>query len=66
MNRLFCRMATSTLLLAVISTSISAQPQRWEHNLYEGVGVVNKFEDNDDQKTAFHVGYGLNYYPSSG
>lgn len=23
---------------------------------------VNKFEDNDDQKTAFHVGYGLNYY----
>lgn len=55
-------MATSTLLLAVISTSISAQPQRWEHNLYEGVGVVNKFEDNDDQKTAFHVGYALNYY----
>ena len=62
MNRSFCCMATSTLLLAVISTSISAQPQRWEHNLYEGVGVVNKFEDNDDQKTAFHVGYGLNYY----
>lgn len=62
MNRSFCRMAASTLLLAVISTSISARSQRWEHNLYEGVGVVNKFEDNDDQKTAFHVGYGLNYY----
>lgn len=40
----------------------SAQTKRWEHNVYLGIGRVNNFDYADNQTTAFHAGYGLNYY----
>lgn len=44
---------------------VSAQQKRWEHNVYMGVGKVNKFDCYDNQTTAFHAGYGINYYLTS-
>lgn len=54
--------ATTILLFLGATTSISAQTKHWEHNVYAGVGIANTLEDGDEQTTALHVGYGLNYY----
>lgn len=62
MKKSFYRKTANALVLLGFTASLSAQTKRWEHNLYEGVGVVNKFDDADEQTIAFRVGYGLNYY----
>lgn len=63
-NTIFCVLIT-TCLLAGSAIPGSAQNKRWEHNLYEGVGMAKKFDSHDNQTVAFHVGYGINYYLSS-
>lgn len=59
---IFCGLI-ATCLLAGSAIPGSAQNKRWEHNLYEGVGMAKKFDSHDNQTVAFHVGYGINYYP---
>ena len=61
---IFCGLI-ATCLLAGSAIPGSAQNKRWEHNLYEGVGMAKKFDSHDNQTVAFHVGYGINYYLSS-
>lgn len=45
-----------------ITHPAAAQKKRWEHNLYESVGRVNKFDSHDEQTIAIRLGYGINYY----
>lgn len=54
---IFCGLI-ATCLLAGSAIPGSAQNKRWEHNLYEGVGMAKKFDSHDNQTVAFHVGYG--------
>lgn len=61
---IFCGLIAACLL-AGSAIPCSAQNKRWEHNLYEGVGMAKKFDSHDNQTVAFHVGYGINYYLSS-
>lgn len=61
---IFCGLI-AVCLLAGSAIPGSAQNKRWEHNLYEGVGMAKKFDSHDNQTVAFHVGYGINYYLSS-
>lgn len=61
---IFCGLIAACLL-AGSAIPGSAQNKRWEHNLYEGVGMAKKFDSHDNQTVAFHVGYGINYYLSS-
>lgn len=61
---IFCGLIAACLL-AGSAIPGSAQNKRWEHNLYEGVGMAKKFDSYDNQTVAFHVGYGINYYLSS-
>ena len=65
MKKIIFHIATIFLFLIFVENSSTAQTKRWEHNIYEGIGVVNKFDDYDHQKAAFQVGYGINYYFSS-
>lgn len=64
MRKSLYRKAASLLFLLGLVASASAQTKHWEHNVYAGVGIANTMEDGDEQTTAFHVGYGLNYYIS--
>ena len=65
MKKIIFHIATISLFLIFVENSSTAQTKRWEHNIYTSMGVVNKFDDYDHQRTAFHVGYGINYYFSS-
>lgn len=60
-TNLFSRLYLIILFLGIGIFS-TAQTKRWEHNAYIGVGRVNKFDYADNQTTAFHAGYGINYY----
>ena len=62
MRKSFYLKTASLFFLLGITASLSAQTKRWEHNIYEGVGFVNKFEYSDEQTIAFRIGYGINYY----
>ena len=50
------------LFLLGITHPAAAQKKRWEHNIYESVGKVNKFDNDDEQTIAIRLGYGINYY----
>lgn len=63
MKKSFYRKTASALVLLSFAASLSAQTKRWENNIYEGIGIVNKLEKGDDkQNLAIQVGYGINYY----
>ena len=45
---IFCGLI-ATCLLAGSAIPSFAQNKRWEHNLYEGVGMAKKFDSHDNQ-----------------
>ena len=58
---IFCGLI-ATCLLAGSAIPGSAQNKRWEHNLYEGVGMAKKFDSHDNQTVAFHVAHNESSY----
>lgn len=61
------RGAAAALLLLAMAASASAQTKdwkqskRWEHNVYQGIGLSRKFIGEDKQTVALHVGYAVSY-----
>lgn len=61
----YIQSAFALLVLLCLPASARAQSKRWEHNIYQGMGWVNKFVKEDEQNIALHVGYGINYHIDS-
>lgn len=61
----YIQTAFALLVLLCLPASARAQSKRWEHNIYQGMGWVNKFVKEDEQNIALHVGYGINYHIDS-
>lgn len=61
----YIQSAFALLVLLCLPVSACAQGKRWEHNIYQGMGWVNKFVKEDEQNIALHVGYGINYHIDS-
>lgn len=61
----YIQSAFALLVLLCLPASACAQSKRWEHNIYQGMGWVNKFVKEDEQNIALHVGYGINYHIDS-
>mgnify|MGYP007127329536 CR=1 FL=1 len=58
----YIQSAFALLVLLCLPASARAQSKRWEHNIYQGMGWVNKFVKEDEQNIVLHVGYGINYH----
>lgn len=61
-STIFQRLLLAFVFLIGAGLTSSAQQKRWEHNLYFGIGWVNKLYDADNQTTAIHIGYAINHY----
>ena len=61
MTSLFKRVLLTLSVAMLLSLPISGQDKHFEHNIYIGLGGAHSFEGEDDP-SAFHIGYGLNYY----
>ncbi|WP_455537105.1 outer membrane beta-barrel protein [Prevotella koreensis] len=53
----------AALIVLVITTTVSAQEKRWEHNIYTGVGLfVEDYDYGSETGLSSKIGYGLNYH----
>ena len=50
----YIQSAFALLVLLCLPASARAQSKRWEHNIYQGMGWVNKFVKEDEQNIALH------------
>ena len=53
----------AALTILAITTTVSAQEKRWEHNIYTGVGLfVEDYGYGSETGLSSKIGYGLNYH----